>query len=84
MGISYVYGARKILIRDHHAQNRFHQIVHELERTGLFSLAIERDILSLQSLDNEIRDDTSVPHGHAGPVGVENPDDFRGDACCRK
>jgi len=57
----------------HHSQEALDQIIHIAEGADLAAVAVERDRLALQRLDDE----SSTPRGrrsvHARPVGVEDP-----------
>ena len=51
------------------------QIRDIAERTGLLSLAVDGERLTLQRLDDEVRHHPAVAGAHAWTVGIEDPDD---------
>ena len=60
----------------HQAHEAFDQIVDVAEGARLAAVAIDRDRLALQGLDDEVRDHAPVVRMHARPVGVEDPRDL--------
>lgn len=64
----------------HHAHHAFDQVVDVLERTALSAVAVDRDIVAPQRLDDEIRDHAAVVDVHFRTVGVEYADDLHGNA----
>ena len=59
----------------HQPQEALNEVIDIAEGTRLRSVAINRDILPAQGLDDEVRDDATVIRVHAGTVSVENPHD---------
>ena len=57
----------------HQADEAFDQVVHVAERPRLAAVAVERDVLAPQRLDDEVRHHPAVVRVHAGAVGVEDP-----------
>ena len=64
----------------HHAHHAFDQVVDVLERTALPAVAVDRDIVAPQRLDDEIRDHAAVVDVHFRTVGVEYADNLHGNA----
>ena len=56
----------------HHSDHAFDQVVDIAERSGLFSVAIHGDILSFQSLDDEVGYHPAIIGHHSWAVGVED------------
>ena len=52
------------------------RVVDVAERAGLAAVAVDRDRLALQGLDDEIRDHAAVVRVHARAVGVEDARDL--------
>jgi hypothetical protein len=67
---------RHVVGRRHHAEHRVDQIVDIAERTGLTAIAVDRDLLALQGLHDEIRDDAAVVGMHARAVRIEDSHDL--------
>jgi hypothetical protein len=59
----------------HQAHEALDQIVDVAERARLRAVAVDRDVLPAQGLDDEVRDDAPVVRVHARAVGVEDADD---------
>jgi hypothetical protein len=51
------------------------EIVDVLERPGLLTVTVDSHILALESLDDEVGDDSAVVGVHSGPEGVEDTGD---------
>ena len=49
------------------------QVVDVAEGAGLHAVAVDRDVLALERLDDEIRHHAAVVGVHAWSVGVEDP-----------
>jgi len=60
----------------HHAQEAFDEIIDIAERAALLPIAVDRDRLTLQRLDDEVRHHTPVIGVHPGAIGVEDPHDL--------
>ena len=56
----------------HKFYDRVDQIIYVAERARLLSLSIDRDRLSFQRLDDEIRDNSAIVGMHAGTISVED------------
>ena len=67
---------RQVLTRIHHAYHAFQQVVNILEAACLLAIAVNSDILILQSLHDKIGNHASVVRMHFGPVGIKNADDL--------
>src|SRR5262249_11925003 len=59
-------------LQGHEAHEALDEIIDVAERTSLQSIAIDREILAAQRLDDEVRNHTAVVDGHARAVGVED------------
>ena len=57
-----------------------HLVVDVAEAPGLAAVAVDRQRLALQGLDEEVRHDPTVRRPHPGAVGVEDADDSHVDA----
>mmetsp|Transcript_157815 Transcript_157815/g.383210 ORF Transcript_157815/g.383210 Transcript_157815/m.383210 type:complete len:351 (+) Transcript_157815:24-1076(+) len=56
----------------HHSDEAFDLVLHEAEGPRLGAIAIDRDVLTLQRLHDEVRHDAPIIRMHARPVGVED------------
>src|SRR5258708_17541854 len=56
----------------HQAQPAIDQVVDVAERAGLHAVAVNGNVLTLERLDDEVRDHAAVIGMHARPVGVED------------
>lgn len=64
----------------HEAHESLDEIVDIAEGAGLGTLTVNREILTLQGLNDEVGDDASIVWKHARTVGIENTDDTDIDA----
>ena len=64
----------------HEAHQAVDQIVDVAERPRLAAVAVDRDRLARQRLDDEVGDDAAVVGVHARAVGVEDARDLDVDA----
>ncbi len=71
--VSEVYRPGEVIRRLHQPDQPVHHVVDIAERTGLGPVPVDRDRLSSQGLEDEVRDDPAVIRVHARAVGVEDP-----------
>ena len=57
----------------HQANHSLHKVIHKAEGTGLRTIAVQGQRLSLERLNNEVADHTAIIRKHPRAVGVENP-----------
>ena len=60
----------------HQAHQAIDEVADETKRAGLVAVAVQRDRLAGQRLNDEIGDHAAVGAVHAGSVGVENTRDL--------
>jgi len=70
--VADVHRAREVVGRVHRPDHRFDEIVDVAKAAGLPAVAIERDVLAPQGLDDEVGHDPPVVGVHARAVGVED------------
>lgn len=58
----------------HEAHESFDEIVDIAEGSGLGTLAVNREILSLEGLNDEVGDNATIVGKHARTVGIKNTD----------
>ena len=63
------------LVLIHHADHGFDQVVNVAEGAGLCPLPVYCDVLIVEGLADEIRDDPTIIGTHPGSVGIEYSDD---------
>ena len=71
-----VHGTGEILLRVHHPDQAFDQIVYVTEGAGLFSLTVDGDLFPSEGLNDKVADDASIGDGHPWSIGIENSHDF--------
>ena len=64
-------------VRLHEPQDAVHEIADVAEAARLPAAAVDGQVFPAERLGDEVGDRPAVPHPHAGPVGVEDPDDLR-------
>ena len=73
-GVAEIYGADGFGL-GHEPNKSLNEVVDVAEGAGLGAIAVERDILTAESLHDEVGDDAAVVFVHARAVGVEDADD---------
>jgi len=63
---------RQMIVAFHQGDHSGDEIVHKLERAGLFPVSIYREVLPLDGLGDKVADNTPVIGEHARPIGVED------------
>ncbi len=66
---------RRIIGCFHHCDDAANEIIDITERAGLFTVAIERDVITFERLADEVADDSTIVRMHARAVGVEDAHD---------
>lgn len=72
-GVAQTNGARHLRLLRQQAQESIDEVVEEAEGPRLGALAVDRDGLAPQRLDNEARHNASVGVVLAGAVGAKDP-----------
>lgn len=62
--------------RVHHPQEAVDEIIDVAERASLLTVPVDGDRLTLQGLDDEVRDNPTIIGVHARPIGIEDPHDL--------
>src|SRR5262245_50293120 len=60
----------------HHPLQALDKVINVAERTGLLPVAIYRNVLALERLNNEVANYSTIIRVHPWPVRVENPNNF--------
>lgn len=76
VGVAKIDRPRELRACVHHPHKAFNQVIDIAKRTALLAIAVDRDRLPLQSLNDEVRHNASVVGVHAWTVGVEDPHDL--------
>jgi hypothetical protein len=58
----------------HHPDEAFNHIIYIAKRSGLLTISVDCDVLSLKRLNDEIAHYATVIGVHAWAVGIEDPD----------
>jgi hypothetical protein len=64
------------LVGVHQADETIDQVIDVAECSGLPAVAVEGDLVALQCLDDEVRNDAPVVRVHTWAVGIENSSDL--------
>ena len=70
VGVTQIHRLRVVAV--HEADQALHQVVHVLEGASLLPVAVNRDVLVLQCLDDEVAHDATVVGVHSRAEGVED------------
>ena len=70
--IAHIDRAGDAVAGRHQADEPIDQVVDVAERAGLAAVAVQRDVLAAQRLDDEVRHHAAIVRMHPRPVGVED------------